>query len=215
MARASRRTQAERSRATRKLLLDATIDCLVGRGYASTTTTEIAARAGVSRGAQLHHFPSKAELVTAALDHLFERRHAEYLDAVARLPTGADRAEASIDLLWKVMTGPPFYAWLELVVAARTDSALRKSISGVAERFAISVEESFRAQFPDAQDGPFAGVAPGFTFALLQGLALENILEGKRQRGRVQRVLEAFRALSQLVLPQVHAPQPAPPRRSR
>ena len=215
MATIARRTQAERSESTRKLLLDAAIECLVKRGYANTTTTEIADRAGVSRGAQLHHFPSKAALVSAALDHLFKRRHEEYLEAMADLPTGADRAAASIDLLWKVMTGPAFYAWLELVVAARTDPALRKSISGIAGQLAASVEASFREQFPDAQEGPFAEVAPGFTFALLQGLALENILEGKPQRDRVRRVLDAFRGLSQLVLPEVHAPAPQRARRPK
>jgi AcrR family transcriptional regulator len=202
MVQKPRRTQAERSEATRKLLLDATIDCLVERGYTNTTTTEIADRAGVSRGAQLHHFPTKDELVTAALDHLMTRRHAEYLDAMARLPEGSDRTAASIDQLWEVLSGPTFYAWLELVVAARTAPALRKSISEVAERFACSVEESFRAQFPAAQGSPFADVAPGFTFALLQGLALENILQGKKKAERLQTVLGAFRTLSSLIIPQ-------------
>ena len=55
----TRRSQAERSASTRALLLDATIDSLVEDGYASTTTTGIADRAGVSRGAQMHHFASK------------------------------------------------------------------------------------------------------------------------------------------------------------
>src|SRR5204862_5492808 len=66
-ARRQRRTQAERSAATQALLLDATIDSLVEVGYANTTTTGIAERAGVSRGAQMHHFPSKGELVAAAV----------------------------------------------------------------------------------------------------------------------------------------------------
>lgn len=215
MIRPARRTQAERSEATRKLLLDATVECLVERGYASTTTTEIADRAGVSRGAQLHHFPTKAELVTAAIEHLILRRHREYLEAMDRLPGGSDRAAASIDLLWQVLSGPTFYAWLELVVVARTDPGLRRSISQVGDRFAASVEESFRRQFPEAQGGPFSQVAPGFSFALLQGLALEHILEGKAQKRRVAHVLDAFRTLSRLVLPQAHGPAAAPARRTK
>src|SRR4030081_3192822 len=55
------RTQAERSEHTRELLLDATIDCLVEVGYARTTVHEICLRAGLSRGAQQHHFTTKAE----------------------------------------------------------------------------------------------------------------------------------------------------------
>src|SRR4051812_33469748 len=168
-----RRTQLERREGTRKHLLDAAIECLIERGYSGTTTTEIADRAGVSRGAQLHHFPTKAELLAAAIEHLFQRRHAQYLEAMAGLPEGADRLNASIEQLWQMLSGPTFYAWLELVVAARTDAVLRRSISGVADRFAATVDVSFKNQFPDAIGTPFYEMAPGFTFALLQALALE------------------------------------------
>src|SRR5439155_19309262 len=67
---ATRRTQEERSAATREALMDATIDCLVDYGYAGTTTTRVAARARLSRGAQMHHFQRKAPLVVAAPLHL-------------------------------------------------------------------------------------------------------------------------------------------------
>src|SRR5258706_14432846 len=67
-----RRTQAERRAGTRALLLEATVECLAERGYAGTTTTEVARRAGLSRGAQLHHFGTKTDLVTAAVEHLHQ-----------------------------------------------------------------------------------------------------------------------------------------------
>ena len=70
---AGRPTQA-RSIATRTALLDAALETLAEKGYAATTTIETARRAGLSRGAQLHHFPTKAQLLTAAVDHLLVRR---------------------------------------------------------------------------------------------------------------------------------------------
>ncbi len=73
----ARTPQQERSRATQQRLLAATVECLVEHGWAGTTTTLIAERAGVSRGAQLHHYPTKAALVLAAVSHLAERRAAE------------------------------------------------------------------------------------------------------------------------------------------
>ena len=85
-----RRTQDERSAHTRGLLLDATIDCLHERGYANTTTTVIAERAGVSRGAQLHHFPTKRELVTSAVEHLCFKRLEDFRASFAALPPDAD-----------------------------------------------------------------------------------------------------------------------------
>ena len=63
-----RRTHAERSATTRTALLDATIECLAELGYSGTTTAEVVRRAGLSRGAQVHHFPTKALLIAAALD---------------------------------------------------------------------------------------------------------------------------------------------------
>ena len=65
-----RRSQDERTAQTRARVLDAVLGCLVERGYAGTTTTAVAARAGVSRGAQLHHYRTRAALVAAAVEHL-------------------------------------------------------------------------------------------------------------------------------------------------
>ncbi len=81
-------TQAERTAVTRAKLLDAAAACLAELGYGRTSSTEICRRAGVSRGAQLHHFPTKADLVSAALDHVFERRVDEFRALVQTLPNG-------------------------------------------------------------------------------------------------------------------------------
>src|SRR5271167_1148497 len=94
--------QEERSAETRRRLLDATVACLFERGYAGTTTTEIARRAGVSRGAQLHHFPKKDELVVSALEHLFELRLNGMRASIAEPPSGSreHRLAVLIDRMW-------------------------------------------------------------------------------------------------------------------
>ncbi len=129
--------QDERSAETRRRLLDATVACLYERGYAGTTTTEIATRAGVSRGAQLHHFPRKDELVVSALEHVFELRLRDLSVAIAEPPSGSreHRLAAIIDAMWPMFKGPTFYAWLELVVASRTDPALNDAVRAASERF--------------------------------------------------------------------------------
>src|SRR6516225_783087 len=81
--------QEERSAETRRRLMDATVACLYERGYAGTTTVEIAARAGVSRGAQLHHFPTKNELVVSALEFVFDLRAEEVRTLSTELPAGS------------------------------------------------------------------------------------------------------------------------------
>jgi len=179
----ARRSQEERSATTRGLLLDATIECLSELGYTGTTTTEIARRAGVSRGAQLHHFPTKAELVTTAVDHLFAKRTEEFRAAFASLPPETNKSVAAIDILWSMFNGPTFHAWLELMVAARTDPELRRSVSDIARRFSDSVQRIFEELFPASTEGGLLGdSAPTFAFALLQGTALEHIVQPGQPR---------------------------------
>jgi AcrR family transcriptional regulator len=194
-----RRTQEERSAATRTRLLDATLECLSELGYARTTTTEIAERGGVSRGAQLHHFPTKAELVTEAVAYLFDRRDEEFRAAFATLPADADRGAGAVDILWSMVSGPTFHAWLELAVAARTDSALRPKVAALTTRFTENVTRTFRELFPRPEGAaPYWDLAPTFTFALLEGLALDLMVTP--DSNEIARVLEIWRGVARLVM---------------
>jgi AcrR family transcriptional regulator len=158
-------------------LLQATLDCLVDLGYAGTTTTAVVERAGVSRGAILHHFPTKADLVAAAIEYAFERRVEAFRENFARLPRDEGLVDGVLAALWKEINGPTYYAWLELVVAARTDPALRKKVSPVAERWTESVDATFREIFglPRTPDKHPLALAPIVTFTIMEGLALEKI----------------------------------------
>jgi AcrR family transcriptional regulator len=194
-----RRTQVQRRAATRARLLDATVDCLADLGYARTSTTEIVRRAGVSRGAQVHHFPTKADLVAAALDHVFERRNEEFRAAFADVPDDRNKAVAAIDLLWSMFDGSTFDAWLELAVAARTDPELRARLTAVMRRFHAGVAETFAELFPGPTVAdPFHEVAPSFIFALLDGLALHRIADDDPQP--VATVLDTAKALARLFI---------------
>lgn len=172
-----RRTQEERSAETRHRILDAAVECLASHGYAGTTTTGVADRAGVSRGAQLHHFPTRASLVTAAVQHLFTNLTAEYDKAFASLSPDADRVGAAIDLLWNIMQDPRLAAVLELYVAGRTDPELRAELAPVAERHHQNVLRLARAYFPEAAvHRPRFDTLLGFLLDTLQGAAVRTLL---------------------------------------
>ena len=97
-----RRTQDERSSAMRARLLDATIDCLVEFGYTGTTVTRIAVRAGVTRGAQVHHYRTKADLVTAAVTHLAGRSAELGASMIEQAVQADDPVGALLDILWEM-----------------------------------------------------------------------------------------------------------------
>lgn len=126
-----RRTQAQRSAEMRERLLDATIGCLVDYGYAATTTARIVAQAGVTRGAQLHHFRSKEDLVVAAIAHLAQQRARAAIGELRDTWSGSDPVSAVLDFLWESHQGPMFVATIELWVAARTDPVLVREVKRV------------------------------------------------------------------------------------
>lgn len=146
--------QDERRQETRARLLEAAVACLVERGYANLTTAEVAQRAGVSKGAQLYHFPKKDDLVVAALEHLFNQRIEASKKILSELPKdiGA-RIDALVDGLWPAYNDSVFYAWLELAIASRTDLALRDAVLRISQKFGDEVVEMWRSAFPEIPGG--------------------------------------------------------------
>src|SRR3954453_2424170 len=157
-----RRTQAERPATTRAALLAATVDTLVERGYRGTTTSDVARRAGVSYGALLHHYPTKADLLCAAVAHVLDQRMGEFRKAMADLPPQTVTRDAAIDVLWSMFKGPTFTAWLELWLAARTDTELAVTVAAVDRQFSEASVELFRELFPDESAADrYLPVTPG------------------------------------------------------
>jgi AcrR family transcriptional regulator len=178
-----RRTQAERSEATRTALLDATIECLIEDGYANTTTARVAQRAGVSRGAHLHHFQARASLVAAAVDRWKQRREEELLAAAERLPAGPERVREGLDLLWTTAyANPLFQAALELWSAARTDSELRSELAEFEQAYKRGAVEWAERLFPDLALLPDFEKLIEFTLATMRGVALLDTLHGTSGR---------------------------------
>ncbi|MEU4318134.1 TetR/AcrR family transcriptional regulator [Nocardia fluminea] len=192
-----RRTQAERTADTRRALLDATFDALVEVGFKATTTTEVAHRAGVSLGALLHHFPTKADLLTGAVTHSFGRRIEEYGLLMADLDPTTDKLDAAIDLLWSMYARPTFIAWHELWVAARTDPDLAAPMIEIDRQFMVASELLYTQLFPATDDA--AGkldkvIGLNLIYAMLTGLATARSIPGY-EPFRTEEVLDAFKAM--------------------
>jgi AcrR family transcriptional regulator len=180
-------TQAERTAHTTEKLLDATVALLIERGYRSTSLPEICKRAGVSRGAQLHHYPTKEALVAAAIEHLLGRRVRELGQ---RLSTeGAFDLRDAASKLWSIYTGDTFYAWLELVVAARTEPELQSMLAAVDRRFAERAEQLCQKfLLPHVEDREEVAATARLILAMFDGLATHRILS--RDDAAAKRALE-------------------------
>jgi len=180
-----RRTQEERRESTRRVVLDATVQSLLELGYAKTTTLEVQRRAGLSRGALLHHFPSKAELMADAVRYLAVLRGKELHQLAVRLPDGVDRVDAGIDLLWESFTGPLFHVALELRGAARTDPELRDLLVDVERELRDNIVAQCRELFGDeiaGRDGFERAIDT--SLQLMIGASMSAMLHREPERAR-------------------------------
>jgi AcrR family transcriptional regulator len=182
--------QGERTRAMRQRLLEATLQCLVERGWSGTSTTLVSERAGVSRGAQLHHFPTKTDLVIAAVEHIATVRREELAEAAAALPPGERRTRQVLDLLGQHFTADVFAAALELWVAARTDRQLLAAVEPL-ERLTGRETHRLTVEMLDVDEAR-AGARElvQATLDLIRGLGLANTISD--DRARRERILDRW-----------------------
>jgi len=170
----------------RARLMDATVELLVERGFSGTSTTLVSERAGVSRGAQLHHFPTKNDLVVAAVEHLTEKRGAELAAASRKLPTGAKRTRAVLQVLGDHFTSPVFTAALELWVAARTDETLLAAVAPLEQRVGREVHRLTVELLGADESKPGVRELVQATLDLVRGLGLAGtITDDTRRRHRI------------------------------
>ncbi len=173
--------QGARSAATRRLLLDATISCLVEHGYGGTSGPAVAAKAGLSRGAQLHHFGTRDQMVVAAVEHLAQKRLASVRSQLSAIPEADATSPASraLRLLADALSGPLYAATLELWVAARANSELREQLVPAESRVHEELREICRRYVTEDP------AAIQLTLDLLLGQGVSGMFDHERaQRSR-------------------------------
>jgi len=196
------RTQQQRRDETRRALLDAAVESLIEVGFARTTTLEVQRRANASRGALLHHFPSKAELLVAAVDHLAEMRARELKMLAAQLPderAGRARTDAVLELLWQCFAGTFFQVAMELRTAARTDPELRPVLIAAERALRDRIVAQARTLFgKDVAEHPGLERALDFTLQFMIGAAMTAVLH--KADDRLRDLIEDFKQLFPTVL---------------
>ncbi|MEU9790591.1 TetR/AcrR family transcriptional regulator [Streptomyces sparsogenes] len=186
---ALRDPKQDRSRATRQRLLEAAVACLAEHGWARSTVAVVAERAGVSRGAAQHHFPTREDLFTAAVQHVAEERSAALRALLSHErrewgpePGGPGRVAEVIEALVDLYTGPLFRAALQLWVVASYEEQLGARVAALEAR--IGRETHRMAVEALGADEGVPGVresVQGF-LDMARGLGLANLLTDDRAR---------------------------------
>jgi AcrR family transcriptional regulator len=176
-----RRRREEQRTDSRNRILDAAVDCLIEGGFSNATTPRIQARAGISHGGLLHHFPSRSALLVAASQHLASRRIAvtrERAEEIARsYPEGPQRLQRMVELLWLTFHEPHWWAALELWTASRTNDEIAGSLlpeeRGLGGVIRIDIDDMFgppytaHPRYPQVRElllSSMRGIALTYTF---------------------------------------------------
>jgi AcrR family transcriptional regulator len=138
----ARRTQEERRAETRGKLLDATIRSLVEVGYVNTTSRYVAEVAGVSRGAQTHHFPHRLDLIVEAYEHLANERVRAMADQVAGMGDVGFSVGELLDVVWADYSSDLFRAGIKIWVAAADDPELHERLVPLERRLRRMIRET-------------------------------------------------------------------------
>ena len=171
-ARPPRKTQAARSAATRQVLLDAAINCLFEHGYGTTTTILVAEEAGVSRGAMLHQFPTKADLMTFVVEAVFADEVKQYNKLLKGLDDPRERLMAYPMAVWKLQSRPEGVAVLEILQGSRSDAVLAKKLQPVQARIDKAAVTALESEFPSGVSIPVLQLIVG----VARGLAISQVI---------------------------------------
>ena len=170
-----RRPQKDRTAATRAAVLEATVELLVERGYAGTSTRLAAEKAGVSLGALQHHFRTKAELTVEAMRFVTDRLAGEFVSAIPRDGDELERIALALDRLFVVFRGPTFAAAMELHLAARTDQTLREPMSQLHAEDQNRIRESAIELMPGVENRPGFDAWLLMSVSAIRGMAVATM----------------------------------------
>ena len=186
-----------KSRRTRARILDEAVRVIAEQGYAATTNAAVAEAAEITRGAMLYHFPTRENLLEAAIEHIQQQRADLFREATDSLPPGADVTEHAIETYWQLLHRMPFVAFAELETAARTDPLVR-------DLLAPSLADFDRAQIGDhflkmlhAGAGPRFQASRDLARFMLEGMARAQVTYDRDER--VERLLSVIKRATHML----------------
>lgn len=169
--------QAERSAAMRYRLAKAAFEVIREKGFANFRTSAVAQKAGVSQGAQLHHYPTKNDLTIAAMDYAYERSHSLFIRNIAAFSADEDPVEAAIKDAEDFFLSEYFLVALDILMAGGKNEELREQQIKMAVSSRSIVEQAWiRKLIELGWDSNEAVDVLNMTFCLVRGYAIKLLI---------------------------------------
>ena len=184
----TRQSQQQRSASTRQKLLNSTLQIIESEGWQRASMQRICQHAGVSRGAQTHHFPTRESLLIASVREIVKRYQSDLTEGPNRLQD----LEAFFDFLWDAtFSDNLLICWVEALVAARTDESLKRVVAETDELSlnamrALGAEASQKSNSADSHSVSQVEDVVELTVYLLRGLVMqEGVHESLSEKRRL------------------------------
>jgi AcrR family transcriptional regulator len=166
--------------------LEAAVACLAEVGWSGSTVAVVAERAGVSRGAAQHHFPTREALFIAAVEHVAEQRSAEIRRQVGQQTGRQLPTRQVVELVVDLYTGTMFRAALALWVASAAEPELRDQVVPLETRIGRQVHRLAVDLLGADESVPGVRETIQATLDLARGLGLANLLtDDSARRGGI------------------------------
>ncbi len=176
--------------------MESAVECLARLGYAGTTTTTVATRAGLTRAAMLYHFRSRMALIEAVIFYVTRRRNENYMAAMAGIPRDDDFYGTVIDKAWEQTESDEFKAFCELSTASRTDMELAAILGPALAEYDRVRGRSAQSLFPEEMiEKPWFHLRRDVARFLVEGLAQQKDALSFNAEGRRDAILEFLKAL--------------------
>ncbi len=196
-----RRSHAERSEETQRKAVAAAIACLHRVGFASTTTAQVADEAGISRGAMLHQFPTRADLMLAVVRRVFDEERELYRAAFDAVEGRfSDKMLAIPEIMWSVLSRPEALAVLEILIEGRSDPSLAGPLADLQAQIEAEARAGMIRRFPSKrfEDLPERAALHRLFVAAIRGLSIDSLRPG--QTSEIQESVQLLRRFVELWL---------------
>src|SRR5437868_2983098 len=180
---ATRRTQAERSETTRKQLLEAAAKLIRQKGFGGLRTIEVASLAGVSRGALMHHFPSKHALVVAVLTYVNEVTFTQSTRRAQLARTSGDPIEEIIKDAQDFFLGDYFFIELAIAMSDEGTRRLKHEMHELTRQSRFSIEAAWlETLISSGIPNQLARDVLALTLSAVRGFSVRTLIENDRQQ---------------------------------
>lgn len=197
--RPQQRTQRERSETTKKQILEAATKVLREHGYAGFRTEVVAQEAGLSRGAMLHHFPRKNDLLIATHKELYDRALEENLKVMEKNGKAND-LDAVIADGEAFFLGGHFFSVLDVVLSTSTDPELRDKILNISRNARLPIEQAWQERLSSSIPEALADDIVFMTFNMIRGYSMRTLWDDDSER--YKRMISIWKQMVELLCAQ-------------